>query len=85
MKNPTRRPIFIISSSFFIKFVYTIVGTEGSGSHFNEALGILGCPALLHFSVFTELILHQVVFTLYTDGRERQWTKLQDSRTVTLR
>ena len=32
--------------------------------------GVFGCPAFLHFTVFSEFSLHQIVFRFYTYGRE---------------
>ena len=59
-----------------------IINTQRSGSYLDESFCIFGSPALLHFPVFAELGLYQVVFRVNTDGREGERAKFQDGRSV---
>ena len=55
---------------------------KGSRSYFDKAFCVFSCPAFLHFTVFSEFSLHQIIFRFYTYRREGKRAKLEDSCTV---
>ena len=59
-----------------------VVYTERSGEHLYEALGFLGCPAMLHLAIFAKLRLQKVVLAVHTHCLESKRTELEDCRAV---
>ena len=59
-----------------------VVGTEGSGEDFDEALGLVACPALGTLTIFAKLVLHEVVGSIATYGLETVGTQFQSHLAV---
>ena len=60
----------------------SVIHFEWHAEQLDEALGILRGPTVVHFTIFAELRLREVVVTVYTHRLQGVRTKLEDSGAV---
>ena len=62
--------------------MHAVVDAQRGRRNLDEALGIVGSPAVLHLAILAKLALCVVVGRVDTNGLERVGTELQDGGAV---